>query len=95
MSTYMIVPTEDAERLERVVLKTFPSEKDRYVLPNKYACFVRYDGTSEELTNILDLQGNQNKEDRPCPAVIMSVTTYGGYAPTSLWEWLRNANKES
>lgn len=95
MSVYMIVPTEDSERLERVVLKIFPTERDRYVLPNKAACFVRYDGTSAELTSLLDLEGNQNKEDRPCPAVIMAVTTYGGFAPTSLWEWLRNARKEN
>lgn len=87
MPIYVIVPTEDAERLERVVTKAFP-EKDRFILPGKQACFVRFDGTSQEIAQTLDLAGDQSKEDSPCPAVITLVTTYGGFAPTALWEWL-------
>lgn len=93
MSVYMIVPTENADQLERIVSKAF-TKKDRYVLPNKFACFVRFSGTTQELATLLDLAGTEKKEDRPCPAVITSVTTYGGYAPTELWEWL-NSRKES
>lgn len=87
MPIYSIIPTEDPERLERVVIKAF-SEKDRYILPGKQACFVKFDGTSQEIAQKLDLAGENSKEDRPCPAVITMVTTYGGFAPTSLWEWL-------
>ena len=89
----MIVPTEDADRLVRVVSKAF-EPADHYILPGKQACFVKFNGTSQELAQKLDLAGDQNKEDRPCPAVITLVTTYGGYAPTSLWEWL-NTRKEN
>lgn len=88
MPIFMLVPTEDAERLEKVVTKAFDS-KDCYVLPGKQACFVRFDGTSQEIAEKLDLAGSKSKEDRPCPAVITLVTTYGGYAPTALWEWLK------
>lgn len=94
MPIFMIVPTEDAERLERVVTKTFPNEQDRYILAGKQACFVRFNGTSQEIAQKLDLAGDQSKDDRPCPAVITVVTTYGGFAPTSLWEWL-NTRKEN
>ena len=87
MPVFMIVPTEDADRLERVVTKTF-EPADRSILPGKQACFVKFNGTSQEIAQKLDLAGDQNKEDRPCPAVITLVTTYGGFAPTSLWEWL-------
>lgn len=87
MPVFMIVPTEDADRLERVVTKTF-EPADRFILPGKQACFVKFNGTSQEIAQKLDLAGDQNKEDRPYPAVITLVTTYGGFAPTSLWEWL-------
>lgn len=88
MPVFMIVPTEDADRLERVVTKTF-EPADRFILPGKQACFVKFNGTSQEIAQKLDLAGDQNKEDRPCPAVITLVTTYGGFAPTALWEWLK------
>ena len=92
MPVFMIVPTEDADRLERVVSKAF-EPADRYILPGKQACFVKFNGTSQEIAQKLDLSGDQNKEDRPCPAVITLLSTYGGYAPTALWEWL-NTRKE-
>lgn len=92
MPVFMIVPTEDAERLERLVRKAF-EPSDLYVLPGKQACFIKFNGTSQDLTERLDLAGAKNKEDRPCPAVITMVTTYGGFAPTTLWEWL-NTRKE-
>lgn len=89
MAIYMLVPTEDAERLERVVLKAFPSSQDHFVLPNKGACFVNFSGTSMELSKLLDLTGTEKKEDRPCPAIITLVTTFGGFGPSDLWEWLQ------
>lgn len=88
MPVYMIVPTEDADRLARVV-SSFFKETDYYILPQNFACFVRFNGTSAELATELDLAGDNNKNDRPCPAVITLVETYGGFAPTSLWEWLK------
>lgn len=89
MAVFMIVPTEDAERLATLVTKSF-EEKDRFILPGKQACFVKFSGTTKELSDVLDLAGDVKKEDRPCPAVITIVTGYGGYAPTALWEWLRS-----
>ena len=88
MPVFMIVPTEDADRLVRVVSASF-TETERFILPGNHACFVKFGGTSAELADRLDLPGNKNKDDRPCPAVITIVTTYGGFAPTALWEWLK------
>lgn len=89
MAIYQLTPTEDADRLSRIVAKSF-DEKDFFILPGKQACFIKFDGTSQEIAQMLDLSGVNNKEDRPCPAIITLVTTYGGYAPTSLWEWLKS-----
>ena len=88
MPVYMVVPTEDSGRLARVVSAAI-ADTDRYILPGNFACFVRFEGTSAELAERLDLPGNKNKDDRPCPAVITTVTTYGGFAPTALWAWLK------
>ena len=88
MAIFMVVPTEDAERLARLVSASF-EEENRFVLPGKQACFVRFAGTTQELSAKLDLDGTKSKTDRPCPAVITLVNTYGGYAPSSLWEWLK------
>lgn len=60
MPVYAIVPTEDAERLECVVAKAF-HENDRFILPGKQACFVRFDGTSQEIARTLDLTGERSK----------------------------------
>lgn len=88
MAVFMIVPTEDSERLEALVKSLF-NDEDIYVLPNKGAVFVRYSKTSSELAEELDLSGQRLKENRPCPAVVTLVTTFNGFAPTSLWEWLK------
>lgn len=88
MPVFEIVPTEDKERLARAVSSAF-AESDRYILPGRQACFVRYAGSAKELAILLDIEGRQESEGRPCPAVISVVTTFGGFAPTSLWEWLR------
>lgn len=90
MAVFMIVPTEDPQRLERLVCREFPEEKDRYILPGKQACYVKFSGTTKELSEKLDLQGIKKEGDRPCPAVITIVTGYGGYAPSALWEWLNS-----
>ena len=89
MSVFMIVPTEDAERLAMLVTKTF-EEKERFILPGKQACYVKFSGTAKELSDALDLAGTIKKEDRPCPAIVTVVTGYGGFAPTTLWEWLQS-----
>lgn len=89
MFVFMIVPTEDAERLDMLVTKTF-EEKERFILPGKQACYVKFSGTAKELSDALDLAGTIKKEDRPCPAIITVVTGYGGFAPTTLWEWLQS-----
>ena len=90
MAVYMIVPTEDADRLEALVKSVFKDNPDDiYIVPNKGACFIRYAKTSSELAEELDLAGQKSKENRPCPAVVTLVTTYNGYAPTTLWEWLK------
>ena len=89
MSVFMIVTTEDAERLAMLVTKTF-EEKERFILPGKQACYVKFSGTAKELSDALDLAGTIKKEDRPCPAIITVVTGYGGFAPTTLWEWLQS-----
>ena len=60
--------------------------KDRFILSGMQACFVRFKGTMEDLTRLLDLDGEEKGE--PCPAVITQVTTYGGFGPTTLWTWL-------
>ena len=90
----MIVATEDPARLARIVRAAF-NEQNRYILNGDFACFVSFSGSSQELSNLLDLEGTNKKEDRPCPAVITSVTTYGGFAPTSLWEWLNDKKGSS
>lgn len=89
MAVFMIVPMEDAERFAALVTKAF-DEKDRFILPGRQACYVKFSGTTKELSDVLDLAGTIKKENRPCPAIITVVTGYGGFALTTLWEWLQS-----
>lgn len=88
MAVYMLVPTDDAERLKNLVIDLF-KEEDRFILPGNSACFVKTNKTSFELSEELDLEGKNRKDNRPCPAFVSLVTHYSGYAPTALWEWLK------
>ena len=89
MTVFMIVPTEDAERLSLRVTQAL-EEKDRFILPGKQACCVKFSGTTQELSEVLDLAGTIKEENCPCPAMITVVTGYGGFAPMALWEWLQS-----
>ncbi len=66
MSVFMLVPTEDAEKLKHIVAKSFSDEKDRFILDG-HACFVSFSGTSSELANLLDLPGAKKRKIVPVP----------------------------
>lgn len=87
MPIFMIVPTEDPKPLAERLTAVF-GEKNLHILPEARAAFVAFDGTTQDVARKLDLTGPRNKTDGPCPAVISRVTTYGGFAPSSLWAWL-------
>ena len=91
--------TEDLEkRIRGVVANT----SDVFILPQRNACYVAFDGISTQLRDKLNLAGtskidpntsDQNIEPSVIPAIPVVITAvvpggYNGYASTDIWEWL-------
>ena len=91
-----------SKTLEERINKVIPNSSDRFMLPGRNGCFVKFDGISTELRDKLNLSGKEsnptqassdslsNPSDEITPAVILNVVPggYNGYALTTLWEWL-------
>lgn len=64
---------------------------DRYQLPEDRGWFVKFDGTTIELSNRLEITGQEKGVASPVgPALVIPVTGYYGRGSTDMWEWLKN-----
>ncbi|WP_146741071.1 hypothetical protein [Anaerobiospirillum thomasii] len=104
MPVYMIVPVGTSiitQELEDRIKSVIASPSDMYMLLNRNACYVAFNGISTELRDRLNLGGKNNPHMSdseiseapnipPISAIIISVVPGGfnGYAPTDIWEWL-------
>lgn len=94
MAVFLVLPTDSeagiTEEFEQRLKTIVQSDSDLYMLPNKHGCFIPYSGTSDQLRNLLNLNGKNDPKftKKPYPAVIVKVDYYSGFADKNLWEWL-------
>jgi hypothetical protein len=90
MAIYLVVPlAQNSSRLGSSVTKHI-SEQDRYPMPNDAGWFVNYAGTSIELSNLLEITGQQPGQPTPIGSTIITpITTYYGRGASDMWEWLK------
>lgn len=90
MAVYIAVPlTATSDALNNAV-KLHIAVADRYHLQNNRGWLIKYDGTSIELSNHIELTGQQPGEASPIgSAMIVPVSTYYGRGPGDMWEWLK------
>lgn len=93
MAVFVVIPTEDSvkDQLESLLTSTFGRDSF-YALLDRNAFFVQFDGTSTDFALRLNLTGDnegQNKDFRPCTAIVTNLGTYSGYGPSDFWEWLK------
>ena len=74
--------------LAKAVEGKFAAE-DRYQLPNDAGWLVRYDGTTVDLSNFIEVTGQEKGVLSPVGSTLITlVTSYYGRGPTDMWEWL-------
>jgi hypothetical protein len=96
MPVYLAIPLiADNSSLNAAVVKHIPSSADRYQLQASRGWLIKFGGTTVELSDHLELTGQQKGEGSPVgSALIVPVSNYYGRGPTDMWEWLKNRLEE-
>ena len=87
--TAMPLTIESEKTLEAAVLEKF-DDHNRYKLIDGKTWFLKYDGTTVELSNFLEITGQPKGESSPIGSVvIIPIAAYYGRGPSDMWEWLK------
>lgn len=82
-SRYIVVPVgKVGEGLEEKI-KGLDAKVSAKWAPGLW--LVSYSGTTEDLSEAIGL----GDDETAGAAIVLPVTNYAGYAPRSLWEWLK------
>lgn len=90
MPIYLVVPlVVESTRLNSAV-EANVGASDRYKLQADRGWFVRYEGTTRELSDKIGLTGQAKGEQSPVGSgLIVPVSNYYGRGSTEMWEWLK------
>lgn len=70
-------------------------QNNRYLLQGGRGWLIRFDGTTVELSNHLQITGQPRGESSPVgSSLVVPVSGYYGRGPTDMWEWLKNRLEE-
>ena len=91
MPIYIAVPlAPNSALLDAAVTKHFLDPTDKYKLQNDRGWLLRFDGTTVELSNKLEITGQAKGDTSPVgSAIVVPVTSYFGRGPTDMWEWIK------
>lgn len=91
MPIYIAVPLAPTSApLDAAVTKNIESKADKYKLQNDRGWLIRFDGTTVELSNKLEITGQAEGAKSPVgSAIVVPVTSYFGRGPTDMWEWIK------
>jgi hypothetical protein len=83
MPVYTVIGGKGSERLQSAVEAAYPQDHFHFP-PNCW--FVYAPATTKEVSRALKIPDGESGAN----AVVIPVTNYAGWAPKSLWEWLRS-----
>ena len=91
MPIYIAVPLATTPtQLDAAVAKHFKLQSDKYKLQNDRGWLIRFDGTTVELSNKLEITGQAEGEKSPVgSAIVVPVASYFGRGPTDMGEWIK------
>lgn len=90
MAIYIAIPLAKSSEALNNVVEEHIAQEDRYHLQDDRGWLIRYKGTSVELSNYIELTGQNAGDPSPAgSAIIVPVTTYYGRGPGEMWEWLK------
>lgn len=80
--------TTDQKHLDAAVEERISAE-DRYKLVSNRGWLIKFEGTSVQLSNHLEITGQEEGgKSLIGPAIVTLVGSYYGRGPTDMWEWL-------
>lgn len=80
--------TNDPKPLDAAVEARISTD-DRYKLTSNRGWLIKFDGTSVQLSNFLEITGQEEGEKSVIgPAIVTLIGSYYGRGPTDMWEWL-------
>lgn len=91
MPVYIVTPLiEDSSKLNNAVDKHIKDAAHRHKLQADRGWLIKYEGTSMELSNLLEITGQDQGVSSPVgSAIVVPVSGYYGRGPTEMWEWLK------
>lgn len=96
MPIYLAIPLKDNDKeLAASVARNIPFPTDSHVLQNNKGWLVKFDGTTIELCNKLEITGQDQGQPSPVGScLVVPVNSYYGRGPTDMWEWLEIRSEE-
>ena len=90
MPIFQITPlTDNAIKVGESVKRHF-SEAAWYELPFSAGWFVRFNGTTVELSKKLEVTGQTDGATNPIGSTLIThIVAYYGRGSTDMWEWLK------
>jgi hypothetical protein len=90
MAIYIAVPLiPNSTALNDAVEKNI-AISDRHKLQSERGWLIKYDGTSVELSNRIEITGQQEGTQSPVgAAIVVPVSSYYGRGSSEMWEWLK------
>ena len=85
MTIFLVIPSSDAGPIQKALEDHKAQHHLDFTSLPKNGYFVSYNGTSEELSNLIGISDGSSGT-----GVIVAVSSYYGRAPTTLWEWVKS-----
>jgi hypothetical protein len=91
MPIYIAVPlTPESTALDTAVEQRIVNPANRHRLQSNRGWLIKYEGTTIELSNHLQITGQEKGESSSVKStIVVPVTGYYGRGPTDMWEWLK------
>ena len=90
MAIYQVTPLARNTEQVRIALEKHIDEPDRFTIPNDAGWFVRFGGTTIELSNKIEVTGQPKGEPTPVGSTLIThIVAYYGRGGSDMWEWLK------
>lgn len=91
MSVFLAIPMQsDKQSLDKAVENKIADQHNRYKLQADSGWLIKYDGTTVELCDFLEITGQEPGKSSPIGStMVVPITTYYGRGPSDMWEWLK------
>ncbi len=90
MPIFQVTPLAKNADFVRTAIAKHIAEADQFEIPNESGWFVRFSGTTIELSHKLEITGQAQGVSTPVGSTLVThIVAYYGRGSTDMWEWLK------